>query len=159
LRELPQNERVVILEDTDELHVPNLSSTKMLTRLDPHNLLPPVDLSALLRHSLRLRPDRLVLGEVRGPEAKDLLLTLATGHSGSLGTLHATSAQEALIRLEMLVQLGAPQWAQATVRRLIQLSLHYVVVAQKKIEGARVLEGIYKITSLEEFGFLLEKIA
>lgn len=159
LRLVASNERVVILEDTDELDTPNESSVKLLTRFDPQNLLPAVDLSQLLRHSLRLRPDRLVLGEVRGPEAKDLLMSLATGHSGSLGTLHASSAQEALLRLEMLVQLGAPQWAQWTVRRLIQLSLHHILVCGKRPDGSRILEGIYKLSSLEEFGFLVEKIA
>jgi pilus assembly protein CpaF len=159
LQELESDERAIILEDTDELKVPNESSTKLLTRIDPQNILPPVHLSDLLRHSLRLRPDRLILGEVRGPEAKDLMLALATGHSGSFGTLHANSAQEALLRLEMLVQLGAPQWTQSTVRRLIHLSLHYIIVAHKQTSGRRFLEGIYRLSSLEEFGFLVEKIA
>jgi pilus assembly protein CpaF len=159
LKFLGPAERVMILEDTDELNTPNDSSAKLLTRMDPNNLLPPIDLTSLLRQSLRLRPDRLVIGEVRGSEAKDLLLSLATGHSGSLGTLHASSSQEALIRLEMLVQLGAPQWAQHTVRRLIQLSLHHVIVAQKRPNGERYLDGVYKLSSLEEFGFLVERLA
>ncbi|HEX4922851.1 MAG TPA: CpaF/VirB11 family protein, partial [Bdellovibrionales bacterium] len=159
LKAIGERERAVILEDTDELEAPNASSLKLLTRHDPQNLLTPVDLSALLRHTLRLRPDRLVLGEVRGPEAKELLLALATGHSGSLGTLHASQAQEALLRLEMLVQLGAPQWGQATVRRLIQLSLNHIVVCKKEPTGERSLEGIYRLTSLEEFGFLVERLA
>ncbi|MEQ1877410.1 MAG: ATPase, T2SS/T4P/T4SS family [Bdellovibrionia bacterium] len=158
LRLTNPQERIVILEDTDELETPNETSVKLLTRCDPDNLLPQIDLSVLLRHSLRLRPDRLVLGEVRGPEAKDLLMTLATGHSGSLGTLHAANAQEALLRLEMLIQLGAPQWAQWTVRRLIQLSLQHIIVTGKRDDGKRVLEGIFRLSSLEDFGFLVEKI-
>lgn len=159
LKRIGPAERAVLMEDTDELDTPNDCSLKLLTRCDPQNLLPSIDLSALLRHALRLRPDRLVLGEVRGPEAKDLLLSLATGHSGSLGTLHASQPQEALLRLEMLVQLGAPQWSQSTVRRLIQLSLHHIVVAQKRPTGERQLEGVYRLSSLEEFGFLVERIA
>ena len=105
-----------------------------------------------------MRPTRLVLGEVRGSEAKDLLLALATGHGGSLGTLHAAEAKQALLRLEMLVQLGAPQWSVHAVRQLIQLSLDALVVCGFEGE-ARRLRGIYKLAALEAFGFLLEPIA
>ena len=156
---LPKNERVIILEDTAELAVPNACSTKLVSRSDPQALLPEVTLSDLVKQSLRMRPDRLIMGEVRGPEAKDLLLSLSTGHSGSMGTLHARSGQEAMLRLEMLVQLGAPEWALTAIRRLIFLALKYIVVVSKNPQGLRYLEGIYKIASLEEFGFLLDRQA
>lgn len=150
-------ERIVILEDTRELRLPNTVSTQLLTREDSKGLLTTITLQDLVRHSLRMRPDRLVLGEVRGNEAKDLLLALATGHEGSLGTLHAATAQEAIIRLEMLIQLGAPQWSLQAIRKLIQLSLHYIIVVARSREGKRYLEGIYKIVSAEDFGITLEK--
>lgn len=153
LRELPEQERAVILEDTDELPRPNSASTKLLTR--PPGALGEISLTDLVRQSLRMRPMRLVLGEVRGPEAKDLLLALATGHSGSLGTLHASDPRQALLRLEMLVQLGAPQWNAQTVRQLIQLSIEALVVCGNE-NGHRRLEGIYRVAALESFGFLLE---
>lgn len=158
LKTLNADERTVIIEDTSELVIPNGVSTKLLTRKDSHGLLSPIDLTVLIREALRMRPDRLVLGEVRGPEAKDLLLALSTGHEGSIGTLHAVSAQEALIRLEMLIQLGAPQWSLEAIRRLIYFSLHYIICIERTSDGRRSVKDIHKISGLESFGFLLENV-
>jgi pilus assembly protein CpaF len=157
LATLPTDERAVIIEDTSELVAPNQASTKLLTRRDAQGLLKEIDLTDLLRQALRMRPDRIIMGEVRGSEAKDLLMAFATGHSGCMGTMHADTARQALLRLEMLIQLGAPQWSLHAVRMLILLSLHAVVVVTRTPEGTRRLEGIYKITSLEDIGFLIEK--
>jgi len=157
LNTLPENERVVIIEDTSEIQVPNAFSTKMLARRDGTGTLRGFDQAELVKQSLRMRPSRLVVGEVRGGEAKDLLLALSTGHSGSLGTLHAHSARQALLRLEMLVQMGAPEWSLETIRKLILLSLDALIIVEMK-DGKRQLEGIYKICSLEKVGFLIEKI-
>jgi pilus assembly protein CpaF len=148
---------VVILEDTDELPRPNSASTKLLTRSLASAELPEITLADLLRQSLRMRPFRIVMGEVRGAEAKDLILALATGHSGSLGTLHASEARQALLRLEMLIQLGAPQWSVQAIRQLIQLSVDVLVVCGNR-DGHRCLEGIFRVAALESFGFLLEPI-
>ncbi len=155
---LPDSERCVIIEDTDELKNPNSISSKLLTRKDPQALLKEIDQGQLLRQSLRMRPDRIIMGEIRGGEAKDLLMAFATGHSGCIGTLHADSARQALLRLEMLVQLGAPQWSLHAVRTLIWLSLQAIVVVARAPDGSRVLEGIYRVASLEDVGFLLEKV-
>jgi pilus assembly protein CpaF len=158
LQTLPPNERAIIIEDTPEIELPNASCMKMITREDPQGVLKNVTQSDLLRHSLRLRPDRLVMGEIRGAEAKDLLMALATGHGGSFGTLHASDPRQALIRLEMLIQMGAPQWSLQAVRRLIHLSLDCILVVEKTPEGKRKFQGAYKICSLEENGFLVEKL-
>lgn len=157
LQTTAENERSVIIEDTSELHAPNAASTKLLTRRDVNGLLREVDQSELVRQALRMRPDRIVMGEIRGPEAKDLLMAFATGHSGCMGTLHADSARQALIRLEMLIQLGAAQWNLHAVRTLIHLSVHSVVVVGRNEAGKRRLKGIYRVSSLEDVGFLLEK--
>jgi pilus assembly protein CpaF len=154
LSTLSDNERVVLIEDTDELPRPNSASSKLLTRPMASSLA-EVTLTDLVRQSLRMRPERLVLGEVRGGEAKDLLMALATGHSGSFGTLHASDAKQALLRLEMLVQLGAPQWNVQAIRQLILFSLNGLVVCGIH-NGQRRLEGIYRVAALESFGFLLE---
>lgn len=156
LRELSQTERVILIEDTDELPRPNTASTKLLTR-PPSAQLCEVTLSDLVRQSLRMRPERLIVGEVRGSEAKDLLLALSTGHRGSLGTLHASDPREALLRLEMLVQLGAPQWQLTAVRQLIRLSVDSLIVCGIR-DGHRCLEGIYHVAALESVGFLLDTI-
>lgn len=155
---LPEQERVVVIEDTSEIALPNQASMKLLTREDPQGILSSIDQTQLLKRSLRLRPDRLVMGEVRGAEAKDFLMALATGHAGSFGTLHAQNAAQALIRLEMLIQMGAAQWGLSAIRRLIQLSLDYVIVAGRSSSGRRELQGVYRLCSLEDHGFLLEAV-
>ena len=98
------------------------------------------------------------MGEVRGAEAKDFLMALATGHSGSFGTLHAQDAHQALIRLEMLIQMGAPQWSLTAIRRLIQLSLDHIVVVGKDESGRRRFKHISRLSSLEEHGFLVDQL-
>lgn len=152
------NERILAIEDTAEITLPNTASLRLVTREDSHGLLPRIDQTQLVRRSLRLRPDRIIMGEIRGSEAKDFLMALATGHRGCFGTLHAQDASQALLRLEMLIQMGAPQWNLLAIRRLIQMSLDYVVVAEKTTTGARRLKGIYRLCSLEENGFLLEQV-
>jgi pilus assembly protein CpaF len=157
LAEIQNTERALILEDSSEIKIPNNVSTKLLTRKDAQQILPEIGLSELLRTSLRLRPDRIVIGEMRGAEAKDFLMALSSGHRGSLSSLHADDASQALMRLEMLVQLGAPQWNINTIRKLIHLSLDGVLVTGRDDQGKRKFKGIYSISSLEDNGFTLER--
>lgn len=156
LQEASPTERSVVIEDTEEIHLPGSCSVRLLTRKDPAQLLPQIDQSELLRHALRLRPDRMIVGEIRGPEAKDLIMALSTGHRGSMSTLHAATAHQALLRLEMLVQLGAPHWNLHAVRRMIALGVDYILILDRDISGRRRVNGIFKLVSLEEFGFLIE---
>jgi pilus assembly protein CpaF len=158
LQEVESSERIIIIEDTNELHLPNPLSAKLVARHDPQGLLKDIDQSELLRQALRMRPDRIIMGEVRGAEAKDLLMTLSTGHRGGIGTLHADSARQALYRLEMLIQMGAPQWSTKAIRHLIYFGLQ-AVVCVKRENGVRKLDSIHKIVSLEETGFCLEQVS
>lgn len=157
MQELPSSERVVIIEDTSEIHLPNKLSVKLLSRLDSQGVLSNVDQSELLRQSLRMRPDRIVMGEVRGAEAKDLIMAFSTGHSGGMGTLHADNARQALYRLEMLIQMGAPQWSIQAIRHLIYFGVQGIITV-KRNNGVRKLSNIHRITSLEETGFCLENL-
>lgn len=157
LGELQPLERVVMIEDTQELHPPNSVSTSLLTRTSTLEKLCNIDMNDLLKRALRLRPDRLVVGEIRGAEATNLLMALATGHDGSFGSMHARTAQEALLRLEMLIQMGAPQWSLESVRKLIAMTVKYILVVEKK-EGLRRLEGLYQIMSVESSGLTLMKV-
>lgn len=145
------NERSVIIEDTDEIIKPNELSIKLLTK----NKI--ADQSELIKQALRMRPDRIIMGEIRSCEAKDYLLALSTGHAGSMCTLHADDPQQALYRLEMLVQMGSPQWSLDTVRRLVKLSLNYIIHV-KNYANSRKVHGIYKLSSLEDTGFTVEKV-
>jgi pilus assembly protein CpaF len=157
MNDISSDERLVIIEDTQELRLCNPLSVSLLTRTDILNKNNDVTMTDLLKRALRLRPDRLVVGEIRGAEATNLLMALATGHDGSFGSMHAKSASEALLRLEMLIQMGAPQWSLQSIRRLIGLTVEYIFVVEKK-NGHRKLEGIYKITSVEENGITLMKL-
>ncbi len=157
LQELTPDERVLSIEDTDEIILPNKVSTKLFSQTDPESLKASISQQELVRQSLRLRPDRIVMGEVRGEEAKDLLLSLSTGHRGSIGTIHGSSHKQALWKLETLAQMGAPQWRSETVKNLIFSSLNGLLVLEKR-EGIRLLKGIYKITALEPSGFLFESL-
>jgi len=157
LDQVEDHERILILEDTDELKCPNLTSTKLLTRTSRTGTLPEINLGDLVFESLRMRPDRLVLGEMRGAEAKNYLLALSTGHAGSLATLHAGCPQQALLRLEFLVQMGAPEWNVMAIRKLIHSSLYGLVVVEN-LKGKRQLSGLYRISSLESSGFCIDTL-
>ncbi len=157
LRVIPITERVVIIEDTEELVVPNELSVKLLTRVDLNGHLKTFTQEDLIKQSLRMRPHRLVIGEVRGRESKDLLLALSTGHPGSLCSLHADDPHQALLRLEMLVKMGAPEWEIQSIRRLIYLSMHYIVTLGFKNEK-RSLINVHKIAGLESNGLNISKI-
>lgn len=140
--------RTIIIEDTDEIRLPNTISTKLLTREGQRNHLSSIAQEDLVKESLRMRPDRLILGEVRGREAKDLILALSSGHKGSLATLHASHPTEALSRLEILVQLGAPNWQTETIQQLIAMSWDYVIILDR-VGGRRQLKEIVKICARE----------
>lgn len=157
LQEMPKSERVVIIEDSDEVQAPNLVSSKLKTRIDNQSVLQSIDTMELVKQALRMRPDRIVVGEIRGSEAKDFLLALSTGHGGSLCSLHADHPRQALIRLEMLTQMGAPQWSLNSIRQLIALSIHGIIHVERSAEGRR-LSGLYEIVCLEDTGFCLQPV-
>ena len=150
-------ERLVIIEDTQELQLPGTLSVSLLTRQDPAQTVSDIHMDDLIKRALRLRPDRLIVGEIRGKEATSLLQALATGHNGSFGSLHARSAPEALLRLEMLIQMGAPQWNLNSIRRLIAMTVQYIFVVEKT-NGVRKLKSVYEICSLEESGLTLTEV-
>lgn len=157
IQEIDPKSRNIFIEDTQELRITNSLSTSLLTRSDFNNIKKSVTMTDLLKRALRLRPDRLIVGEIRGGEATDLLMALSTGHEGSFGSLHAKSHSEALLRLEMLIQMGAPQWRHESIQRLIGLTVKYIIVVKKENER-RFLEGIYKLTSVESHGISSMKV-
>ncbi len=143
--EIPSTERVVTIEDAAELDVPG-----HVVRLEAHPANADghgeVSLRALLRSALRLRPDRIIVGEVRGPEALDMVWALNTGHMGSLSTLHANSPEEALWRLETLAMSEGLVAAEA-VRRQIQAGIHVVVQVERTPGGGRRIAEVLELRS------------
>ncbi len=157
LQHINKQERIVIIEDTQELRLPNDSSISLRTRSSSSTSLIEVNMDELLKRALRLRPDRLLIGEIRGPEARALLMALATGHNGSFGSLHARNEQEAILRLEMLIQMGAPQWGENSIKKLIHMTLQNIIVLEKK-DGNRFVKSIFEINSLENTGFTFTRL-
>jgi len=120
-------ERVIIVEDNAELTPPSASTVRLEARPATPDQPSAVDLDALVRTALRLRPDRLIVGEVRGDEVLALVQALNTGHDGSWSTCHANSTLDALVRLETLVLQAAPGWPLAAIRRHLFRSIDIVV--------------------------------
>lgn len=150
-------DRIVIIEDTQELQPVYAQNSSLLTRIDATKKLIDVTMNDLIKKALRLRPDRICVGEIRGEEATALLMALSTGHDGSFGSIHARTAHEALLRLEMLIQMGAPQWSLQSIRRLIGLTVQNILVVEKR-DGKRVLKGLYEVSSVEDHGITLQEL-
>ncbi|MFN3256667.1 MAG: CpaF family protein [Ilumatobacter sp.] len=138
LGEVDDDERIIVLEDTAELpcHAPHL--VRMEARPASIDGLAAITLEQLVKTALRLRPDRLVVGEVRGDEVVALTQAMNTGHDGSFSTCHANSPLDALLRLESLVLRAAPQWPLAAIRQQISRSIDVVVHVERRGSQRRV---------------------
>jgi len=140
---VPDGERIITLEDTAELQLAATHVLRLETRSATPDGLGPIELADLLRAALRLRPDRLVIGEIRGSEAVDLVQALNTGHDGSLATLHANSPVEALARLESLVVRDSPGWSIDAVRSQVHRSIDVIVhVGRTACMERRIVEVV-----------------
>jgi pilus assembly protein CpaF len=139
LQELPGEERLVIVEDTAELSISNGSTVRLETQPPAGELPMEVSLRDLVRNALRMRPDRLIVGEVRGPEALDLLLALNTGHRGSVATCHGASCSAALERLGMLAQLSR-EVDPAAIRSMVARGIDVVVHLERHGRERRICE-------------------
>ncbi len=155
---LPRYQRAILLEETSEIPLPNPCSIALEARPNPKGDLSEISLERLVKEALRMRPDRLVVGEIRGREAKDLLLALSTGHRGGFSTLHASSAREAITRLEILIQMGAPTWPLQTIRKILASSLQILVTTEKLKDGTRAVTAIHQVASMEEQGITLDPL-
>lgn len=142
------NERIVLIEDTAELPTTHPHVVRLESR--PANVegAGEITLQHLVRTSLRLRPDRLFVGEVRGSEALDMLMALTSGHRGCWSTCHAQSPIDALHRLSALVMRGSPQWTDAVVHRAIASAIDYVVFVERSHDGKRSVSSIGRVVLL-----------
>ncbi|MEZ5289855.1 MAG: ATPase, T2SS/T4P/T4SS family [Vicinamibacterales bacterium] len=142
---IPDHERLIVIEETSEIHLdkPNvlrLEARRAQVPLGGEEPLPAVTIADLLRASLRHRPDRIVVGEVRGAEAFDLLQALNTGHLGSMSTIHANSASQALTRLAHCVLTANVGLPHQSTREAIALAIHVVAHVARVHSGRRVTE-------------------
>jgi pilus assembly protein CpaF len=134
---VPEGQRILLLEDVAELALHHPHVVAQQCRPAAPDGTREVTLRDLVRNSLRMRPDRLVVGEVRGPEAADMLSAMNTGHAGSMTTLHANSAEDALTRLETMLAVALPAVASGTLRSWMAASIDVVVHCDRGPHGQR----------------------
>jgi len=143
------DERIITCEDAAELQLQQPHVVRLETR--PPNLegKGKINMSDLVKNCLRMRPERIIVGEVRGPEAFDLLQAMNTGHDGSMGTLHANSPREALSRLESMITMGGFSLPAKTIREMIVGSVDVVVQATRLRDGSRRITHITEVIGME----------
>jgi pilus assembly protein CpaF len=146
---IPANERIVTIEDAAELQLRQPHVVRLETR--PANIEGKGEVTqrALVKNALRMRPDRIILGEVRGPEALDMLQAMNTGHEGSLATIHSNTPRDALSRLENMVGMAGVSLTPRAIRQQICSAVTVVVQASRLIDGGRKLVSIQEITGME----------
>ncbi len=146
---IPASERIVTIEDAAELQLRQPHVVRLETR--PPNIEGKGEVTqrALVKNSLRMRPDRIILGEVRGPEALDMLQAMNTGHEGSLATIHSNTPRDALARLENMVGMAGVNLTPRAIRQQICSAVTVVVQASRLIDGCRKLVSIQEITGME----------
>ena len=149
---IPAVERIVTIEDAAELRMPQPHVVSLESR--PPNLegKGEITIRDLVRNALRMRPDRIIVGECRGGEALDMMQAMNTGHEGSMTTIHANSPREALVRLETLCLMAGLQLPSAAVRDQIAQSIHLVVHQARLSDGSRRITSVSEVAGLDENG-------
>jgi pilus assembly protein CpaF len=157
-RFIPGTERIVTIEDSAELQLKQEHVVRLETR--PANIEGKGEITQrdLVRNSLRMRPDRIIVGEVRGAEVLDMLQAMNTGHDGSLTTVHSNSPRDALIRLETLVALSGFTVAPGFIRRYISSALDIIIQLNRLVDGSRKVVSFQEITGMEGEVVTLQEI-
>lgn len=148
-RYIDRSERIVTCEDAAELQLQQPHVVRLETR--PPNIegQGEITMRDLVKNCLRMRPDRIIVGEVRGPEAFDLLQAMNTGHDGSMGTLHANSPREAISRIESMITMGGASLPAKTIREMIVSSIDVIVQAARLRDGSRRITMITEVLGME----------
>jgi pilus assembly protein CpaF len=146
---IPSDERIITIEDSAELQLQQEHIVRLETR--PPNIEGRGEVNArdLVRNCLRMRPDRIVVGECRSEEAIDMLQAMNTGHDGSLTTLHANTPRDALARLETMICMGGLNLSDKAMRQQIAAAIHLVVQATRLSDGSRKVTHVTEITGME----------
>ncbi|WP_399685146.1 CpaF family protein [Xenophilus sp.] len=147
---IPDSERVVTIEDTAELALGHSHVVRLESRPGGFDGAGVVTIRDLLRNSLRMRPDRIIVGEVRGAEVIEMLQAMGTGHDGSMGTIHASSPRECLYRLEMLAGFAGYQGSEVSLRRQIANAIDFIVQIGRLPGGERRILSISEITGVND---------
>jgi pilus assembly protein CpaF len=146
---IDNDERIITCEDSAELQLQQPHVVRLETR--PPNLEGEgqITMRDLVKNCLRMRPERIIVGEVRGPEAFDLLQAMNTGHDGSMGTLHANSPREAISRMESMIMMGGFTLPTKTIREMITGSVDIIVQASRLRDGSRKITHVTEVVGME----------
>ena len=155
-RLVPSPERVITIEDAAELRLGERHVVGLETRPPNVEGRGEVTLRDLVRCAMRMRADRIVVGEVRGPEALDMLQALTSGHAGSMATVHADAPEEALMRLEIMALMAAPGLSVAAARRLVGSAIDLVVHLSRDSNGRRSIQRIADVTPAHDGSVLVD---
>jgi pilus assembly protein CpaF len=155
---IPDVERIVTIEDSAELQLQQPHIVRLETR--PPNIegRGEVTQRELVKNSLRMRPDRIIVGEVRGAECLDMLQAMNTGHDGSISTVHANSARDSLGRLEMMMQLSGFDLPVKAMRQQVSAALDVIVHTSRLADGSRKVTGISEIVGMEGDTIMLQEL-
>jgi pilus assembly protein CpaF len=155
---VPEGERIVTIEDSAELQLQQQHVVRLETR--PPNIEGEGEIQArdLVRNALRMRPDRIIVGEVRSDEVLDMLQAMNTGHEGSMTTIHANSTRDALARLEAMVGMSGVPLSDASIRQTISRALHLIIQLGRGSDGRRRVLGVAEITGLEGTTIVMQDI-
>ncbi len=148
-RFIPADERIITIEDSAELQMKQEHVVRLETR--PPNIEGRGEVTArdLVRNSLRMRPDRIIVGEVRSKEAVDMLQAMNTGHDGSLTTIHANTPRDALMRLETIVSMAGLNIPNEAIRRYISSAIHVLIQQARLVDGTRKVVSVHEIVGME----------
>lgn len=157
-RFIPEDERIVTIEDSAELQLKQKHAVRMETR--PPNIEGKGEVTQrdLIKNSLRMRPDRIIIGEVRGQEAFDMLQAMNTGHDGSITTIHANSPRDALMRLETMVAMANLDIPTEFLRRYVSSAINIIIHLARLTDGTRKLMSLQEITGMEGNIITLQEI-
>jgi pilus assembly protein CpaF len=155
---IPVEERIITIEESAELQIQQKHTVTLESRPPNAEGSGEVRIRDLVRNSLRMRPDRIIVGECRGAETLDMLQAMNTGHPGSMTTVHANSPREVLARLETMVLMGGVELPQRAVREQIVMAVGLIVQLQRTVEGPRVISSITELQGMEGDTVLLQDV-
>ncbi len=148
-RFIPSDERVITIEDSAELQLKQEHVVRLETRRPNIEGIGEVTQRGLVRNSLRMRPDRIILGEIRGDEILDMLQAMNTGHEGSISTIHSNTPRDALVRMETLVAMSGITIPNTAIREYISSAIDVIIQVSRLIDGSRKVVSLHEIIGME----------
>lgn len=155
---IPEDERIVTIEDSAELRMQQDHVVRLETRPANAEGVGEINQRELIKNALRMRPDRIVLGEVRGGEVLDMLQAMNTGHDGSLATLHANNPRDCIARLELMINLSGVDIPAVSIRKQIASAIDLIIYVERGRDGKRRVRSVTEVVGVEEDNVVLQEL-